>query len=270
MVTKHAKIFLSGNLDRHISEVHKKEKNFLCQECPKSFTQKKSLDLHVRKVHTLEKPYPCEQCDLCFVSTHTLKMHIIAKHNGEKKFMCDSCPAKFGVRSCLLKHLETKSCGRKPGRIKKSDSEKSTKRAPRKEKQKELKNPSNYSTQHAAKLANMTVPEETAPSPEVKEERFEYTHPAYYIQEASADDSSPYRQTDEVPATEMDISQLEKSLRHRVYDTFKDHDRSEIISLIGRQVLNQNDLTYIVLSGEEVGLKASEFIETIIHSFQNQ
>ena len=198
-------------------------------------------------------------------------MHIIAKHNGEKKFMCDSCPAKFGVRSCLLKHLETKSCGRKPGRIKKSDSERSTKRAPRKDKQKESKNSSNYSTQHAAKLANLTVPEETAPSPEVKEERFEYTHPAYYIQEASADDSSPYRQTDEVPATvEIDISQLEKSLRHRVYDTFKDHDRSEIISLIGRQVLNQNDLTYIVLSGEEVGLKASEFIETIIHSFQSQ
>lgn len=53
------------NLKNHIISAHKREREFACSQCPKSFALKERLRLHMR-LHTGEKPYACQQCDKRF------------------------------------------------------------------------------------------------------------------------------------------------------------------------------------------------------------
>ncbi len=54
---------LSGDLKRHVSNVHLKERKFQCDECGKTFEVGNSLKKHVSTVHLKEKNFKCDECD---------------------------------------------------------------------------------------------------------------------------------------------------------------------------------------------------------------
>lgn len=73
-----AELFFSGKsfvsstrLKRHMW-VHTGFKRYICQHCPKSYSNLNDLKIHTTRTHgngndEQEKPYPCAICDMRFV-----------------------------------------------------------------------------------------------------------------------------------------------------------------------------------------------------------
>ena len=79
------------SLNRHISEIHEKVKEFECQEndCDAIFSQKQALDKHIKTVHQGEKIFQCSYCDKLCTQTGNLKQHIDTVHEKKKPFVCN-------------------------------------------------------------------------------------------------------------------------------------------------------------------------------------
>ena len=270
----------NGNLQRHVNDIHNKEKNFLCHDCSKTFTQKKSLDFHIKRIHTLERPFKCDQCTLGFISTTTLKMHVLNKHSGkksdEKNFMCHKCPAKFVAQSTLSTHLQTKACGRKVGgQLKNKNAKRST--TTTKKRIRSAKPNKSKICPKSEQQENVSLPSDTnPPSPEMiivgvtpKEEYLDCPDTSCLILQDRVGESNSL-DPNEVTMSEMVISQMDFSLKDRVFQIFRGQMKSGIMMLIGKEVLHSSDLTRIVMLAEEANLKTSEFIEAIIESYPNR
>ncbi|XP_077416262.1 zinc finger and BTB domain-containing protein 24 isoform X2 [Vanacampus margaritifer] len=78
-------------------------KSFCCDQCEKSFTQKRQLKSHYR-VHTGKSLPECAQCQRKFLDTAQLKKHL-RTHTGEKPFTCEICGKCFSVKSTLQTHI---------------------------------------------------------------------------------------------------------------------------------------------------------------------
>ncbi|XP_006893115.1 PREDICTED: zinc finger protein 445 [Elephantulus edwardii] len=113
----------SSELPKDSSE----EKSFLCQQCGKHFTRKKTLHDHQR-IHTGEKPYQCGECGKAFThrsaSIVHQKRHLLhrrqepepakgqdqdaqaspPKLSVEKPYQCSHCGKAFTSHSFLLLH----------------------------------------------------------------------------------------------------------------------------------------------------------------------
>ena len=77
------------------------EKQFLCENCQKTFKSIKSLKGHV-KIHTAEKPFECLSCQKRFARKNDLERHIRI-HTGEEPFECKECGKKFKLKGDLKK-----------------------------------------------------------------------------------------------------------------------------------------------------------------------
>ena len=79
------------SLNRHISQVHDKVKEFECEEndCDAIFSQKQALNKHIKTVHEGQKNYQCSYCHNWFSQTGNLKQHIDSVHEKKILFVCD-------------------------------------------------------------------------------------------------------------------------------------------------------------------------------------
>ncbi|XP_050533456.1 zinc finger protein 569-like isoform X2 [Daktulosphaira vitifoliae] len=98
-------------LKNHLDSVHgQKDKNFLCDQCPKSFNNKQKLQFHTL-VHTGQKQFVCKTCGKKFARIYTLNMHKRV-HTGEKPYRCIECNKSFSRPSNFKVHMKMEHYGR--------------------------------------------------------------------------------------------------------------------------------------------------------------
>lgn len=96
----------SGTLKRHMTRnhmQHKRQRNFICENCGKGFFSKSDVKIHMR-THTGETPYGCSLCSLRFTQISALQRHK-KRHTGVKDHLCTACPKSFCTKEELKSHL---------------------------------------------------------------------------------------------------------------------------------------------------------------------
>ena len=77
---------------------------FICSQCSKIYTKKRSLEAHKRDKHSESpqkkniKPKPQIQCPYCeklFTTQVAARNHIIVKHEKSCQFQCDLCTGRY-------------------------------------------------------------------------------------------------------------------------------------------------------------------------------
>ena len=107
-----SKSFAKKSLIRaHIIRMHSsKEKEHLCQYCPKLFKTLGDLLKHER-THKKEKNFVCEYCAHSCTNNSDLSRHIKTQHVKDPKLHeCNECKKKFKDKSNLAQH--EKICGK--------------------------------------------------------------------------------------------------------------------------------------------------------------
>jgi len=96
-----------AKLNRHIKNVHNKERPHQCNQCSKNYSEGYKLTRHIKIVHNKERPYQCNQCLRKFGQSDKLTMHIKIVHNKEKPHACSQpgCAQKFGLKINLKRHM---------------------------------------------------------------------------------------------------------------------------------------------------------------------
>lgn len=132
-VNKLLSLIIKGfyNLHYHLAH-HRNERNFLCNECPRSYNTQADLSQHQRIHEKQRDPYRCEECGMLFshrskFNTHLrshavkgpkkcnicdkffvcLSSHIRIVHQHVRKYQCEDCEKCFGKKSGLDRHVTT-------------------------------------------------------------------------------------------------------------------------------------------------------------------
>ena len=86
-------------------------RTYLCPHCDKSFAKKSGVDRHVTTVHKKLKNFACSVCDKAFGEKAQLTKHIPIHSNPanslnqpEKKFKCSECDKSFAKKDWLKLH----------------------------------------------------------------------------------------------------------------------------------------------------------------------
>ena len=103
----------SQEAHRHLKQAHSQEPS-VCEDCGKSFGNRKSLRVHRVNVHTPdgERPFTCKLCDRGFLNRARLGDHVARDHEGRRQYPCRSpgCGQAFTLANVRKKH-ERKSHG---------------------------------------------------------------------------------------------------------------------------------------------------------------
>ena len=92
------------------------ENSYACDHCDKAFPQPYRLNRHIREVHEKEKLHVCRICDKGFFKVTSLTRHE-ATHEAElDRWICGDCGKSFRDESCLKYHERKKVC-KKPSRL---------------------------------------------------------------------------------------------------------------------------------------------------------
>lgn len=95
----------SGNLRKHVDEIHRKRKPFACSECPSKFSRKHARDTHLRAVHHQLRPFQCPDCFKRYKNRSDLNKHVRTVERKEKPHVCPVCNKGFGERGKLKRHM---------------------------------------------------------------------------------------------------------------------------------------------------------------------
>jgi KRAB domain-containing zinc finger protein len=95
--------------EAHQLEHDCEEARFKCRKCSQQFSTKEEARQHLTTAHTeKEKNFVCETCPKSFKNRYQLVLHN-RSHTGEKPFQCPICERAFSMSSNLQKHLDTHS-----------------------------------------------------------------------------------------------------------------------------------------------------------------
>ena len=82
------------------------DSQYSCQECDKTFSQKRSLQAHKIKHTAGGGRVQCEVCEKSFASKGSLLTHR-QTHTGKKKYACKLCEESYNSRKDLTSHEKT-------------------------------------------------------------------------------------------------------------------------------------------------------------------
>ena len=95
------KVESQGKLTNQIGSVDERKKQFKCEICDYSSSQKGDLNRHVASVHEKKKPNKCETCDFsCFAKSH-MKSHVVSVHENKRPFKCEICDYSSSLKGTL-------------------------------------------------------------------------------------------------------------------------------------------------------------------------
>ena len=81
------------------------KQSFMCQECSKVFTHRKSLSRHVKSAHD-DEIFHCDYCGKDFNHKENLKRHVERVH-GNTKHECFKCQQSLSSKDKLLEHIKS-------------------------------------------------------------------------------------------------------------------------------------------------------------------
>jgi hypothetical protein len=96
-----------SNLKQHTHAVHLKVKNYKCTQCSYKCGLKTGLNRHIKTVHLKVKNYKCTQCSYKAGTNHNLKTHIKIVHLKTQDFQCDHCDKPFSRKQHLNEHINS-------------------------------------------------------------------------------------------------------------------------------------------------------------------
>ena len=87
-------------MKQHISVVHRKEKNYQCNQCQARFSYKLSLNGHIKSVHNPQiKDFKCDECDYGTQIKGRLTKHKQVRHSERvRKYECKPCEKSYLTR----------------------------------------------------------------------------------------------------------------------------------------------------------------------------
>ena len=90
-----------SRLESHMN-CHTGKKPYMCDQCPRQYSIKKSLQVHVIVKHNGVRPYGCLQCSKRFPTSYSLKEH---QRTHNKKHKCNICDRTYSTGKLLLEHM---------------------------------------------------------------------------------------------------------------------------------------------------------------------
>lgn len=95
----------TGNLRKHVAEIHQKSKPFRCGVCGNYFSRKHARDTHLKAVHHKLRPFECTLCFKRYKNRSDLNKHMRTVERKEKPHACPICNRAFGERGKLKRHM---------------------------------------------------------------------------------------------------------------------------------------------------------------------
>jgi len=90
----------------NIHRVYSKPKDYGCDQCSNTFSNKENLHRHIKQVHLKIKDYGCDQCSSTFVSKENLNSHIKQINLKLKYFGCNQCRCTASRKGRLDRHIK--------------------------------------------------------------------------------------------------------------------------------------------------------------------
>lgn len=84
----------------------RKQYNYNCSICPRTFNYRKSLRAHLASHKKYKRDFNCEMCPKSFVVQRSLKKHLLVAHN-KPTFTCRRCGDQFDTNDELDEHLKS-------------------------------------------------------------------------------------------------------------------------------------------------------------------
>ena len=95
------------NMMQKCDKEFKREKNFKCNACDKTFYAQRNLTYHTRQVHEDKRKFPCNKCDNTFRNIGILQDHVSLMHEQvEKSHFCTICDERYISEQKLKAHLK--------------------------------------------------------------------------------------------------------------------------------------------------------------------